>query len=196
MPKKIVYAQKNKRTKNKNNSSGVTGVYFDTRNQKWRATITVNYKKIRLGYYTEFEKAVEARKNAEKFYNLSNLKEIKFKVPYFVLQCILKINVQENQDLYEKAIQGLFKALLTHKNNGVSFFCYACDVIQNYINSDEISEINTNIEIDDVMLDWMNGMSLSDIANKYNYSKSTTDRMIRAKKEKIICILLDKDNIL
>jgi hypothetical protein len=53
---------------NKNNTSGVTGVYWVSREQKWRATIKVNYKRIELGDFDDFDKAVKARKDAEKIY--------------------------------------------------------------------------------------------------------------------------------
>ena len=52
----------------KNNSSGVTGVTWHSRTNKWRAYINKNHKKIYLGYYNDFDKAVEARKQAEKKY--------------------------------------------------------------------------------------------------------------------------------
>lgn len=50
----------------KNNTSGVTGVYFDNHSGKWVAEIKVNYKKHSLGHFVEFEDAVKARKDAEK----------------------------------------------------------------------------------------------------------------------------------
>lgn len=51
-----------------NNTSGVTGVGWDLRNNQWRARISVNYKEILLGYFDNFEDAVEARKEAEEKY--------------------------------------------------------------------------------------------------------------------------------
>lgn len=53
---------------NRNNTSGVTGVYWASREQKWRATIKVNYKYIELGDFDDFNDAVRARKDAEKVY--------------------------------------------------------------------------------------------------------------------------------
>lgn len=47
------------------NTSGVTGVNFDTTSNKWRARIAVDKKQIGLGLFTEFEEAVKARLNAE-----------------------------------------------------------------------------------------------------------------------------------
>lgn len=52
----------------KNNTSGVTGVYFDRKTNKWAAQITINNKTKSLGFFEEFEKAVEARLQAEDKY--------------------------------------------------------------------------------------------------------------------------------
>ena len=52
-----------------NNSSGVTGVCFNKREQKWRAAIGNNGKVISLGDFDNFDDAVRARKEAEKLYN-------------------------------------------------------------------------------------------------------------------------------
>lgn len=52
----------------KNNTSGVTGVVWDKRGNKWIAVITYNYKQIYLGGFNNFEDAVKARKEAEEKY--------------------------------------------------------------------------------------------------------------------------------
>lgn len=51
-----------------NNTSGVTGVKWHSRDNIWEACITVNYKRIYLGRYNKFEDAVKARKEAEEKY--------------------------------------------------------------------------------------------------------------------------------
>jgi len=48
---------KNKST-HKNNTSGITGVRWVEKRGKWHSYIRVNYKRINLGYYTDFEDAV------------------------------------------------------------------------------------------------------------------------------------------
>jgi len=58
---------KNKSTP-KNNTSGITGVRWVEKRGKWHSYIRVNYKRINLGYYTDFEDAVAARKQAEDLY--------------------------------------------------------------------------------------------------------------------------------
>lgn len=50
---------------NKNNTSGVKGVYYNKANQKWKAIIGFNNEKINLGYYNNFKDAVKAREKAE-----------------------------------------------------------------------------------------------------------------------------------
>jgi len=51
-----------------NNTSGVTGVCWHSRDEKWVARIIVNGKVINLGQYDNFEDAVDVRKEAEKEY--------------------------------------------------------------------------------------------------------------------------------
>lgn len=48
-----------------NNTSGITGVSWDKRKNKWRARIKYNQKEIHLGYFNTKEEAAEARKQAE-----------------------------------------------------------------------------------------------------------------------------------
>lgn len=50
----------------KNNTSGVTGVFFCMMNQMWNASITKNKVLHELGLYENFEDAKTARLNAEK----------------------------------------------------------------------------------------------------------------------------------
>ena len=58
---------KNRRNaaKSKNNTSGTTGVIWDKAKQMWFARITVNYKEIFLGYFTDIDEAISVRKTAE-----------------------------------------------------------------------------------------------------------------------------------
>ena len=51
-----------------NNTSGVTGVYFNKKTKKWYARIKIHQKTIHLGTFANFEDAVEARKQAEQKY--------------------------------------------------------------------------------------------------------------------------------
>lgn len=50
------------------NTSGVTGVCWVVRDSKWNARITINKKRINLGYFDCFDDAVKARKEAEEKY--------------------------------------------------------------------------------------------------------------------------------
>lgn len=51
-----------------NNKSGVIGVYWNKKRQRWIAEIGINNKDIRLGYFKNFEDAVKARAKAEEKY--------------------------------------------------------------------------------------------------------------------------------
>ena len=55
---------KNK-SRNKNNISGVTGVSWNKRDNKWTVYIGVNGKNKYLGSFSDFKEAVDVRKHAE-----------------------------------------------------------------------------------------------------------------------------------
>lgn len=52
----------------RNNTSGVVGVYWNKQHKKWNARITVNKKAIFLGLFTDLTKAKTVRVNAERKY--------------------------------------------------------------------------------------------------------------------------------
>lgn len=51
-----------------NNTSGVSGVTWDSEKSLWRARIFINKKGIHLGYFESFDDAVKARHEAEDLY--------------------------------------------------------------------------------------------------------------------------------
>lgn len=56
------------RKRRTDNTSGVTGVYWDKEQNKWDARIAYKHKTIRLGRFKKFDDAVKARKAAEEKY--------------------------------------------------------------------------------------------------------------------------------
>ena len=50
------------------NTSGITGVYFSSKRNRWKSQIYVNSKLIQIGYYNNIFDTACARKNAEKLY--------------------------------------------------------------------------------------------------------------------------------
>ena len=67
---RVVTQQENtmNQKKPKNNTSGVTGVGFYKKNNKWGASIRCGVNTIFLGLFDNFEDAVKARKEAEEKY--------------------------------------------------------------------------------------------------------------------------------
>lgn len=66
-----VTASENQRNKqiSVNNTSGVMGVCFHRASNKWRSRITLYKKELNLGFFTQKEAAIAARKAAEIKYN-------------------------------------------------------------------------------------------------------------------------------
>lgn len=54
--------------KRKDNKSGCKGVFFNKRDNLWVAYITISKKRIHLGGFKDYKKAVKARKEAEDKY--------------------------------------------------------------------------------------------------------------------------------
>jgi hypothetical protein len=67
---RVVTSTENQRNtaQSKNNTSGVTGVCWDKRKNKWMAKIQVDRRYLFLGYFTEIAEAASARKAAEEKY--------------------------------------------------------------------------------------------------------------------------------
>lgn len=51
-----------------NNTSGVVGISWANREGKWHAYINIDKRRKSLGYFTDFNKAIDARKKAEAKY--------------------------------------------------------------------------------------------------------------------------------
>lgn len=56
------------RSRSKNNTSGCTGVFFETGRKRWKAQIWVDGRSINLGRYRDKLEAEKARKDAERQY--------------------------------------------------------------------------------------------------------------------------------
>ena len=62
----------------KSNASGFPGVYWYTQRQKWMAYICIDNRKIHLGYFENFEEAVQARKKAKIRHHPSSPEAVKY----------------------------------------------------------------------------------------------------------------------
>lgn len=60
----------------KNNKSGTVGVSWSNSKQRWRAVITVNRKKIHLGFFENNERAIAAREAANRKYGFVNVADL------------------------------------------------------------------------------------------------------------------------
>jgi hypothetical protein len=58
------------RGKNKNNTSGHKGIYWDSYSGKWKVELMVNLKKYSLGRYSNIKDAIDSRLRGEAAYGL------------------------------------------------------------------------------------------------------------------------------
>jgi hypothetical protein len=62
------FTQQQNKTKSIRNTSGFKGVHWHSQTKKWRARITVNYKSISLGTYSDIKDAINSRIEGENKY--------------------------------------------------------------------------------------------------------------------------------
>lgn len=67
----------------KNNSSGFPGVSWHAQHQKWRTQICIDNRNIHLGYFKDFEDAVQARKMAKIKYHPTSPEAFEFSLELF-----------------------------------------------------------------------------------------------------------------
>lgn len=60
------------RNRQSNNKSGYKGVSWNSRVCKWKSGITINKKRIHLGYFTDKQDAIRARKEFEDVFSVSS----------------------------------------------------------------------------------------------------------------------------
>jgi len=67
---RVVSTSQNNKNKSigKNNTSGIVGVCWNKQGKNWKAAITIDSKRIHLGYFKHIENAIEVRKAAELHY--------------------------------------------------------------------------------------------------------------------------------
>jgi hypothetical protein len=101
----------------KSNRSGIKGVSFDKRENKWRARITIDNKDIHLGYFNNIEDAIKKRqeKALELFGEFTNTIELEININNVKPNTKLKLNIninnneQEEIDELEKEFEELLK---------------------------------------------------------------------------------------
>lgn len=153
----------------KNNSSGITGVSFETKNNKFRAYLNVDGRRKYLGYYQNLEDAINARRKAEQKYidMLSNETEI---------ECLLrqKFDITKENEKYELSIVAtkfaLLEAAKSYKNG--NFKKHSLSYIKNKL-------IKFVIMPDFGYIDYKDYHDFNDSYKKeisrYNFSKTTLD---------------------
>lgn len=177
----------------KNNKSGVRGVSFETRSQRWRAYIQVDKKRNYLGYFQTKEEAVEARINAEQFnlFNRTNFDDSDYPLIDFVLE--KKLNISKsliNKDLYFSAL-GMLLTIISDYSGIEVFITYAIRELANKVNDENfydealkrkaevyINEIPNSKEKECVDL-CLKGYSALEIANELEICINTTYKYLK-----------------
>lgn len=158
----------------KNNKTGYAGVCFENKANKYRAYISVHGEKIRLGYFTLIDEAIQARKEAEKIYKFNCYNDYK----------LVRFVINNNDERYEEAFYHLIKSALNY-DGSVCFSTYAVNNIKLALNErrcfKSISEGFKNLELEDkeIYVNWLNGVSLRQLSNDYNINVYNINKIIK-----------------
>lgn len=150
---------------NKNNKSGATGVSYEPKAKKFRAYITKNGEKIRLGYSSTLEGAKALRLEAERFYSFS-FSETNLKVLSY-------LGYKEGTKEYDEAKNLLYEALISYPGR-ISFGVYAVGYIRQHNSDSNPPKNEYNYSLfdlllqDEIMRSWVNGTSLRKLATQKN----------------------------
>ena len=158
----------------KNNTSGVPGVSFDASASKWRAYISFNGKKIRLGNFSSFQDAVDARRLAEHSYDFSSLTS-RWSLLSFLGDSSLSARF--------KLVKLLLDYLLISVDNSHSFSLFA---LRNWHSCDPFCDSNSLFiflnfvehHAPQEFFLYLNGLSFSQISNFLGHSRSQVRRNI------------------
>lgn len=186
----------NDKTLSKNNKTGYTGVCFESRAKKYRAYIFVDGEQKRLGYFSNIDDAINARKKAEelyKGYKLSYSPTDKFPLPRYVLKKIRATFPDTDLD-FQLSTSILFYAAKNYDaNTDLPHFYYRLVLSlldhngnvnmtpsdkQTLIKSYNLSLFILPDEEKVMLLKWINGFSIRKIAKEHNWSVSTTKRIL------------------
>lgn len=116
----------------KNNTTGVRGVSFETRSQKYRAYISYNKKRFYLGYFTDLDAAIYARNQAEDFYRFDKDKYSGYALINYVLSKFKFINDEERDFWYNISV-GLVLYDMRYYTGEVAYITYAINKLYDLI---------------------------------------------------------------
>lgn len=174
----------------KNNKSGYTGIYYETKAKKYRASISVDGQKFRIGYFSNLQDAVVARQNLIDYYTSWKNFDIDPKTfPYvkFYLEVKLKYSKIDYPEEYSKAFKSCINALIN--DDHIHFwYAYPSDV-------STLEKLYTVVppEDFDIYLMHLNKVPLKKIAEKFNVSISTAKRRIDKVSCQQKCLSFEKD---
>lgn len=175
----------------KNNTSGVPGVCYKTRDAKWFASINVKGEKISLGYFRTKEQAIEARLDAEKLYKKQFNDLDGFKLVHFVIQIKLGIDIKEESAkyniLYLKGCYALFDAAKIYaelNDTNSRFEVFAVRRITDFLTSSRepfpyYVDASIYNKENCWFIDWINGESLNKLSKDYQIPLTSLSRMIK-----------------
>ena len=176
----------NNRKLSKNNTSGYTGVSYETTAGKYRAYVHYSGEKIPLGYFSTVTDAARARAEAQQFYKTPLIDRLRL-VDY----------LSDKFDLTpDEALSGVIMALQAFRWGArINITTHTTNYVRTYfINDATTREQNKKKFLDDakeiknphcptgsnILTQWLNGMSMARIARESGRAAADVERELIA----------------
>lgn len=168
----------NGRKISKNNTSGYTGVSFESVAGKYRAYVHYSGEKIALGYFPTAVEAARARAEAQQFYKMPLVDRLRL-VDYLSDKFGLSA---------EDSLSGVIAALNAFRwGERINITTFTTEYVRKRVGGAGFGEIpNPHTPSNEILTQWLNGMSMARIARSSGKTAAETERELAVARTKYL----------
>lgn len=168
----------NGRKISKNNTSGYTGVSFESAAGKYRAYVHYSGEKIPLGYFPTAVEAARARAEAQQFYKMPLVDRLRL-VDYLSDKFGLSA---------DDALSGVIAALNAFRwGERINITTFTTEYIRKRVGGAGFGDIpNPHTPSNEILTQWLNGMSMARIARSSGRTAAEVERELAVARTKFL----------
>lgn len=168
----------NGRKISKNNTSGYTGVSFESVAGKYRAYVHYSGEKIALGYFSTAVEAARARAEAQQFYKMPLVDRLRL-VDYLSDKFGLSA---------EDSLSGVIAALNAFRwGERINITTFTTEYVRNRVGGAGFGDIpNPHTPSNEILTQWLNGMSMARIARSSCKTAAEIERELAVARTKYL----------